>query len=338
MHSGKVVRVNRQRKPARQRPSRRDEAPPAPAANESPATSERLQKVMAEAGIASRRQCEEYILAGRVTVDGEVCRTLGTKVNPFEQVIEFDGERVQAERHVYWFVNKPAGTISTARDTHGRPTVLDLVPQLGERVYPVGRLDEDSTGLMLLTNDGALAQRLTHPRYGMAKTYRVQVAGKVTEEVINQLKEGVWLSDGKARVSGIRRLGVQGQSSRLLVVLREGHNREIRRMFARFGHKVMKLERVAIGPIRMRKLKPGEARQATATEVGLLQDAAARADALIEKNRQKRGGKPAAHSQPRPGRSPSGRPSARPGNRPPGNRSSGKRPATRRNPKSPRSR
>lgn len=243
-----------------------------PASDEIPSRPkrERLQKVLAAAGIGSRRACEEYIVLGRVTVDGKVVTALGTAVDPESQVIAFDGEEVRPEPKVYWWVNKPPGVLCTSRDTHGRATVLDLIPQIGERVYCVGRLDEESLGLLLLTNDGELAQKLTHPRYQVSKTYECLVAGKIAGETMDKMREGVWLSDGKARVKEIYRLGSHGTATRLRVVLCEGHNREIRRLFAKFGHKVMRLERSAIGPIKVRKLRVGEARPATEEEVVIL--------------------------------------------------------------------
>lgn len=244
--------------------------PAAPRSPEATPTGERLQKVLATAGFGSRRQCEELILEGRVTIDGNVVTELGTRVDPQLHEVCLDGEKLRAERLSYWWINKPVGVLSTTKDTHGRPTVLQLLPPMQEHLYPVGRLDEESTGLMLLTNDGPLANLLTHPRYSVPKTYEVHVAGRVTAEVFAKLKKGIWLADGPARVHAIRRIGGRGESTFLRIVLREGHNREIRRMFARFGHKVMKLERTAIGPIKVRKLKVGGARRATAVEVAML--------------------------------------------------------------------
>jgi 23S rRNA pseudouridine2605 synthase len=157
---------------------------------------ERLNKVLAHAGLGSRRHCEELITAGRVAVDGRTVRDLGTRVDPARQRVSVDGEPVRAERHVYWLVNKPRGYLSTSADPAGRPLVLDLVPHISQRVYTVGRLDEASEGLVLLTNDGDLAHRLMHPRFGVEKTYLVQVAGSPSGEDLRRLLEGVWLSDG----------------------------------------------------------------------------------------------------------------------------------------------
>lgn len=266
----------------------RNQPDPGPAAAEG----ERLQKVLAAAGVGSRRQCEEYIQQGRVTVAGKVVTELGTRVAAAHQEIRFDGEPLRIERKVYWWLNKPTGILCTSRDPQGRTTALDLLPNLGARIYCVGRLDEDSTGLLLLTNDGDLAQRLTHPRYGIAKTYHVLVAGRLTNEELAQLREGVWIAEGKIRPRQVHRLGAQGQATRLEVVLNEGRNREIRRLFAKLGHKVMTLERVAIGPVKLRKLGRGEARPASDDEIAMLTKLASRPAA------GRRATKPAAPPRP----------------------------------------
>ena len=245
-----------------------------PVETQSPAAAEpqRLQKVLAAAGIGSRRTCEQYIRGGRVQVDGKVVTKLGTTVDPEVQEIRFDGETVAAERKSYWLAYKPRGVVSTTRDEHGRATVVGMVPDDRLRLYPVGRLDEESTGLMLLTNDGAMADVLTHPRYGVPKTYHLKVAGKIGGEVISRLTHGIWLSDGRVRARSIKRLRSGGDASELEVVLTEGHNRELRRMFARMGHKVMHLNRTAIGPVKIRQLRPGGSRPATGDEVRMLRD------------------------------------------------------------------
>src|SRR5262245_4537833 len=221
---------------------------------------ERLNKVLAHAGVGSRRHCDDLISAGRVTVDGAVVRELGIKVDPQTQAIEVDGQPVQVERFVYWLVHKPRGYLCTNFDPAGRPRAIDLVPHVRQRVYTVGRLDEDSEGLLLLTNDGDLAHKLMHPRFGMEKTYHVQVAGKPGHEDLGQLLKGVWLSDGHVKAKRVRRLRQQGDSTWLEIVLNEGKNREIRRMLARLDHKVMRLRRIAIGPIKLGRLRPGKSR------------------------------------------------------------------------------
>jgi 23S rRNA pseudouridine2605 synthase len=227
---------------------------------------ERLQKILASAGLGSRRACEELILQGRVTVDGEVVRELGTKANPTAD-IRVDGESIKAEKTLYLAVAKPKGYVSTNDDPAGRPRVVDLVADVPERVYTVGRLDEDSTGLMLLTNDGELANRLAHPRYGVEKVYRATVAGHPEAEALDKLTQGVWLAEGKARAKRVRVVGHRGEATVVEMVLAEGKNREVRRMWAKLGHKVMSLARVAIGPITIKGLKDGQWRALTPDEV-----------------------------------------------------------------------
>ena len=235
----------------------------------------RLQKVLAESGVASRRASEEFITAGRVKVDGVIVTELGTKVDTRVQVVTVDDETVRSERKVYYMVNKPEGHISTTDDPEGRPMVIDLLPKTKERLYPVGRLDEASEGLMLVTNDGPLANKLLHPRYGVPKTYRVQVAGTPDWQALESLNEGQEFSEGTFKVDSFKILREQGESTFLEVVLREGHNREIRRLFARIGHKVVKLQRVAFGPLRISRLSPGEFRHLTTFEVRQLKQVAA---------------------------------------------------------------
>ncbi len=242
---------------------------------------ERLNKVLAAAGFGSRRYCDELIRAGRVRVDGETVTDLGRKVEPEQQLV-VDHQQVRQQRHVYWLVNKPRGYLSTNYDPACRPRVIDLVLHVPERVYTVGRLDEESEGLMLLTNDGELAQRLTHPRFGVEKTYHVQVAGTPSKEDLHQLRRGVWISEGKVRARRVKRIGKRGESTILEIVLSEGKNREIRRMLAKLGHKVMHLRRVAIGPVLLSRLKPGKARRLSPPELAALRKIASR-QAPVEK-------------------------------------------------------
>ncbi|MGH7169775.1 MAG: pseudouridine synthase [Gemmataceae bacterium] len=234
---------------------------------------ERLNKYLAHAGVGSRRHCEELIVRGRVSVNGRVVRELGTKVEAGDAV-SVDGQPLHGEKLVYWLVNKPRGYLCTNFDPGGRPCAVDLVPHVSQRVYSVGRLDEDSEGLLLLTNDGELANRLTHPRFGVEKTYQVQVAGHPSREDIDQLLKGVWLSDGHVRARRVRRLKAQGESTWLEIVLNEGKNREIRRMLARLGHKVMVLRRIAIGSVHLDKLRRGKARRLKVEELERLRRAA----------------------------------------------------------------
>ena len=234
---------------------------------------ERLNKFLAHAGVGSRRHCDDLIAHGRVTVDGQVVRELGTKVEPDQEVC-VDGKPLHTERAAYWLVNKPRGYLCTNHDPAGRPLVVDLIPDVPQRVYTVGRLDEDSEGLLLLTNDGDLAHRLTHPRFGVEKTYLVQVAGRPEREDLQQLLKGVWLSDGHVRARRVKRLKSQGESTWLHIVLAEGKNREVRRMLARLEHKVMRLRRVAIGPVFLNRLPSGKARPLHREELARLRAAA----------------------------------------------------------------
>ncbi len=236
----------------------------------------RLNKFLAHAGVGSRRRCDELIARGHVEVDGQSVRDLGTQVDPEKQNVTVDGQAVQSERPVYWLVNKPRGYLCTNYDPSGRPLAVDLVPHVRQRVYTVGRLDEDSEGLLLLTNDGELANRLMHPRYGVEKTYWVQVAGNPSREDVQQLLTGVWLSDGHVHARRVNRLRKQGDSTWLEIVLSEGKNREVRRMLARLGHKVLRLKRVAIGRVRANRLGSGRSRPLTRDELEGLRRSAER--------------------------------------------------------------
>ena len=231
---------------------------------------ERLNKVLAHAGIGSRRQCDALIAAGRVKVDGVPVREMGLSVDPAAHAIAVDDVTVKGERTVYWLVHKPRGYLCTNRDPGRRPTALDLIPNVEQRVYTVGRLDEASEGLLLMTNDGDLAYKLMHPRFGIDKTYLVQVAGFPTREQLQELLKGVHLAEGKVRAKTVKRLKTQGASTWLRVVLCEGKNREIRRMLARAGHKVMRLRRTAIGPLQLDKLAKGKSRKLSVQELQAL--------------------------------------------------------------------
>ncbi len=230
---------------------------------------QRLQKIIAGAGLMSRRAAEELIRQGRVTVDGRVAR-LGDRADPEEVTIEIDGVPVPvAPERVTYLLYKPPGVVSTASDPQGRRTVVDLVPP-SPRVFPVGRLDRDSEGLILLTNDGELAQRVTHPRYGITKTYAVLVEGVIGSRDLRRLLAGVELADGPARALGARLLGRDRGRSLVEVVMGEGRNREVRRMMEAVGHPVVTLVRTAIGPIRDRELRPGTWRRLSVDEVAAL--------------------------------------------------------------------
>ena len=263
--------------PARSRPKNRRPAD-RPRGGVPRAAGERLQKVLAAAGIGSRRQCEELITAGRVEVDRRVVTELGTKVEPARQEIRLDGVPLPKAKLVCYAVNKPPGVVSTSRDPSGRPRVVDLVPAAGARLFCIGRLDLSSEGLILVTNDGELANRLTHPRYGVPKTYRVLVAGRPTPQVLANLRRGVRLAEGLARVEQVRVKSRQKESTVLEMVLREGRNREIRRVLARVGHKVLRLVRIAVGPVRLGDLPPGGCRRLSGEELQALRRAAGRVE------------------------------------------------------------
>ena len=233
-------------------------------------TTERLQKVLASAGLASRRHCEEYILEGRVTVDGKTVRVLGIKVDPETQNVCVDGERVKIERKRHYLVHKPTGVHCTNADPLGRVRVIDLLPESLGRLFTVGRLDEGSEGLILVTNDGALAHRLDHPKFQVQRLYRCLVAGTPSDEVLRQLRDGMYFTEGKFRVRDIRRIKTNGKSTILEVVLTEGQNREVRRLFARVGHKVMRLKRIGFGPMRLGDLPIGAYRPLTPVELKVL--------------------------------------------------------------------
>lgn len=240
----------------------------------SDARGERLQKVLAAAGLGSRRQCEELILAGRVEVDRQVITELGTRVDAAGQEIRVDGVPLRTGRRVYYAVNKPDGVISTSRDPSGRPRVIDLAPKHETRLFAVGRLDLHSEGLILLTNDGELANRLTHPRYGIRKIYRVVVAGVPEQKVLAQLRRGIRLAEAFVRVPDVRVKSWQKKNAVLEMALDEGRNREIRRVLAKVGHKVQRLTRIAVGPIRLGDLPPGACRPLARQEIQALRKAA----------------------------------------------------------------
>ena len=226
----------------------------------------RLQKILASVGFGSRRQCEELIEQRRVEVNGTVAK-LGSKVDPVRDEIKVDGERLKSAKPVYLALFKPKGYLCTNSDQQGRVRAIELVPDSFGRLFLIGRLDKDSEGLILLTNDGALSERLTHPKYGVPKVYRVQVAGELTEEGIRQLREGVHLAEGFAKVANVVIKGRHKQSTILEMTLTEGMNREVRRLLARIGHKVLTLIRIAVGPVKLGKMTPGEWRKLTQSEV-----------------------------------------------------------------------
>jgi 23S rRNA pseudouridine2605 synthase len=267
--------------------------PPAPPLTQAPGA-ERLQKLLAAAGLGSRRNCEELILSGRVEVDRHVVKELGTKADPHKAEIRVDGIPLPQPRLVYFLVNKPTGVVSTNSDPSGRPRVIDLIAYPG-RLFTVGRLDMSTEGLILVTNDGELANRLTHPRYGVEKTYQVEVAGTLERQELDKLHKGVHLAEGFARVVSAKIKHQYKQSTLLEIVLNEGRNREIRRLLARVGHKALRLKRIALGPVRLADLPSGHVRPLLREELKSLRRAARGSHA-----RPPRGNKPPAAKKPAP--------------------------------------
>lgn len=226
----------------------------------------RVQKVIADAGVMSRRAAEEAVAAGRVTIDGRVA-ILGDRIEPGEAVVELDGIPIPAAPgRVTYLLYKPPGYVTTARDEQRRPTVLDLVPP-EPRVFPVGRLDYQSEGLLLLTNDGSFALRISHPRYGITKSYRALVEGRLRPGELAKLRKGVELEDGWARPQSVRVIDQTAEETLVEVVMLEGRKREVRRLLAAVGHPVVRLVRVAIGSLRDPTLTPGTWRRLTGAEI-----------------------------------------------------------------------
>jgi 23S rRNA pseudouridine2605 synthase len=231
----------------------------------------RLQKVLAAAGVGSRRSCEELIGAGRVEVDGEVVRRFGARVDPKTQVIRVDGKRIPArEDLVYLALNKPAGVLSTMSDDRGRKTIADLVADHSERLFHVGRLDYETEGLILLTNDGELAHRLSHPRYGVLKTYLAEIHGPVRKDLSRRLTTGVELEDGTVIADRFRVVDQAGQRVLVEITLHEGRKHVVRRMLAAVGHPVSRLVRTQVGPVSLGALRPGTSRRLSTAEIGNL--------------------------------------------------------------------
>lgn len=229
---------------------------------------ERLQKFLANRGVASRRACEQLILQGRVSVNGEEIQQLGTKVEPTIDVVRVDGKVVSDLDHqVYILLNKPAGYVTTAKDPEGRPTVLDLLPGITQRVYPVGRLDYETEGLLLLTNDGELTHALTHPSHKVNKTYHARVKGIPSEEDLEHLRKGVELEDGLTAPADIKVLKQEKAATWIEVTIHEGRNRQVRRMLEHIGHPVIYLSRVRLGLLHLEGLPTGKYRLLTPREI-----------------------------------------------------------------------
>jgi 23S rRNA pseudouridine2605 synthase len=231
---------------------------------------ERLQKVLALAGVGSRRACEDLIFRRRVTVNGKVAK-LGDKVDPATAEIHVDGSRVITDtKLVYIAMNKPRGVVASLDDEKGRTELADFLGQFAQRLFHVGRLDADSEGLLLITNDGGLAHKLMHPSYGIAKTYLAEVAGPLPRTVGRRLREGVELEDGPARVDEFRLIDAIGKTAQIELVLHEGRKHIVRRMMDEVGHPVSRLVRTSVGPIRLGDLRPGGFRHLSNAEVAAL--------------------------------------------------------------------
>ncbi|HEV3152195.1 MAG TPA: pseudouridine synthase [Candidatus Baltobacteraceae bacterium] len=230
----------------------------------------RLQKFLAHAGVASRRAAEEMIVRGKVRVNGKAVRELGTSVSPDDRV-EVNGKTVHVQTELaYLVLHKPVDVVTTMRDPEGRRTVAELIPKGLPRVVPVGRLDYDTSGVLLLTNDGELANVLMHPRFGVEKTYRALVRGRLTGEEVERLRSGVWLEEFRAQGARVRVVAVRRDSSVIDITIHEGKNRQVRRMLEALGHPVLALTRMRFGPIAIGDLPPGRTRELTARELSAL--------------------------------------------------------------------
>lgn len=233
---------------------------------------ERLQKVMAHAGVASRRKSEDIIAQGRVRVNGETVTEMGFKVDPEVDVIEVDGELISKEKRVYLLLNKPEGYITTVSDPEDRPTVMDLIPDLKQRVYPAGRLDFDSSGLLILTNDGELTYKLTHPKKEVDKTYWVRAKGKIEREDFNKFEEGMIIDGQKTSPAVIKNVNYQDDITEFEIIIHEGRNRQIRRMCKIAGFPVKKLKRIGFAFLTLQGLNEGEYRYLSDEEVQKLKN------------------------------------------------------------------
>ncbi len=229
---------------------------------------ERLHKVLAQAGLGSRRSCEALIMSGRVSLDGKRVTGMGHVVDPDTCKIFCDGEPIKRQKKVYYLLNKPRGYVCTNEESSKGFRVIDLLKSVDQRIYTIGRLDKESEGLILLTNDGELANLLSHPRYGIEKRYRVEVKGRVRDDTLETLRGGMWFSDGKMLPSSVKAIHRRYRTSTLEIVLREGKNREIRRILAKAGHNVISLRRVKIGHLQaVSTLKSGKFRPLTDSEI-----------------------------------------------------------------------
>ena len=263
----------------------------------------RIQKFLSDAGVASRRRAEELVRAGRVLVNDEIVDELPIFVDPQSDRVIVDGRRVRAQAHEYFIINKPRGFVCTDRDPGGRRRVIDLLPKVNARVFLVGRLDIDSSGLIILTNDGELAERIAHPRYGLPKVYHVELRGEAPADIVEKLQTGVYLADGKAQASEVLVQHRARDRSVVLLTLREGRNRLVRRLFAKLGFPVRRLKRVQIGPLVLKGLAEGACRRLSQKEVDLLRAASQRDGARAGK---RPAGKRPHKTPPKPTRSKTG--------------------------------
>lgn len=253
---------------------------------------ERLQKFLAQAGVASRRQAEQYMVDGRVTVNGAIVTELGFKVDPEQDAVKVDGKRVLGERLTYVLIHKPKATLCTLDDPEGRPLVTDLVKGVKARLFPVGRLDYDTTGALLLTNDGELANLLMHPRHRFTKTYLAKVKGVPTEERLDKLRRGVNIEGQRTAPAEARLVALKEKNCLVELILREGRNRQVKRMFLEIGHSVLRLQRTAYAFLDLEGLEPSQWRYLHPEEVKRLQAAAARASASPEEGLKDRLSRP----------------------------------------------
>ncbi|MCL6602434.1 MAG: rRNA pseudouridine synthase [Paenibacillus sp.] len=237
---------------------------------------ERLQKILAQAGVASRRKCEELILAGKVEVNGELVTTLGTKADPDKDTITVSGRPIRGEKKIYVMFNKPKGVITSASDNKGRKVVTDYLKGIDERVYPVGRLDYDTEGLLILTNDGEFANLLTHPKHHVPKTYHATVKGVPHGSALDKLKAGINLEDGMTAPAELEYKDIDevNKEAVISITIHEGRNRQVRRMFEAISHPVLRLKRVSFGDISLQNLKRGSYRHLTKDEINHLQQIA----------------------------------------------------------------
>ncbi len=243
---------------------------------------------MAQAGIGSRRKCESLITAGRVSINGKRITKMGQVADPTKDSIYCDGEPIKRQKKIYYLLNKPRGVVCTNVKGSRDPRAIDLLSNIEQRIYTVGRLDKESEGLIIITNDGELANRLSHPRYGIEKTYMVEVKGRVTDESIRVLKKGIWVSEGKALPARVKVVYRKFKYSVLELVLREGKNREIRRILAKIDHPVVSLRRIKIGPLKMsHSLKIGKYRSLSKAEVESLYSLAVPVNTLKKREMEK---------------------------------------------------